>query len=86
MGIEALILVGFAGLLYLWNLDKAASNLIYFPGRITGFSLNGLSPVITLELIVQNPSNVSFTIASLAGNVTSDGTQVGNVSDFVPVI
>jgi len=86
MGFEAvLILAGFAGL-YLWNLGRAAGNLIYSPGNITGLSLNGFSPVITADLVVQNTSNISFTISSLAGNVTADGTQIGNVSDFIPVV
>jgi len=77
-----LLLAGFAGL-YLWNLSRSAGYLQYYPGNITGFSL--IPPVITVDLIVQNTSNVSFTINSLAANVTSDGTQIGNVSDFIPV-
>jgi hypothetical protein len=78
------IVAGIAGL-YLFNLSKAASNLTYFPGDITGFSLAGFSPVITVDLVVQNTSNVEFTISSLAANVTSDGTLIGNVSNFSPV-
>lgn len=86
MGLEAvLILAGFAGL-YLWNLGRAAGNLIYSPGNITGLSLSGFSPVITADLVVQNTSNITFTISSLAGNVTADGTQIGNISNFTPVI
>ena len=78
------ILAGAAGL-YLWNFGRAASNLQYFPGNITGFSLNGLYPVLYMDLIVQNTNNISFTINSLAGNVTSQGTIIGNVSDFTAV-
>jgi len=78
------IVAGVAGL-YLWNLSRAASNLIFFPGSITGFSLSGFSPVITAELIVQNTSNIEFTINSLGGNVLSDGTIIGNFSNFSPV-
>jgi LEA14-like dessication related protein len=77
------ILAGIAGL-YLWNLSKAAGNLTYFPGNITGFHL--LPPTIFLELVIQNTSNIEFTINSLAANVTSDGTQIGNVSNFTPVV
>lgn len=79
-----LLLAGLAGL-YLWNLSKAVENLQYLPGNITGFSLQGLSPTITAELIIQNTSNLSFTINSLVGSVTSNGTQIGNVADFTPV-
>ncbi len=82
--IEAVVLVaGFAGL-YLWNLKNAAGNLTFFPGNITGFSLSGLSPIITADLIVQNTSNVDFHINSLSGNIYSNGTLIGNFSDFVP--
>jgi hypothetical protein len=86
MGVfEAVVLVAGVTGLYLWNLARAASNLTYFPGEITGFSLSGFSPVITADLIVQNTSNVEFTINSLAGNVLSDGTIIGNLSNFTPV-
>ncbi len=82
-GLEAvLLLAGIAGV-YLWNLHRAAGNLQYYAGNITGYSL--LPPMITIELVVQNTSNVTFTISSLAANVTSDGTQIGNISDFIPV-
>jgi len=83
-GFEAvLLLAGIAGV-YLWNLSRAAGYLQYYPGNITGFSL--IPPVITVDLVVQNTSNITFTINSLAANVTSDGTQIGNISDFTPVV
>jgi LEA14-like dessication related protein len=82
-GLEAvLLLAGIAGV-YLWNLSRAAGNLQYYAGNITGYSL--VPPLITVDLMVQNTSNVTFTINSLAANVTSDGTQIGNISDFTPV-
>lgn len=77
-----LIIAGVAGL-YLWNLKKAAGNLQYFPGNITGFDL--FPPTIYVELIVQNTSNISFVISSLSASVLSDSTLIGNVSDFTPV-
>lgn len=77
------LLAGLAGL-YLWNLSRAASNLIYLPGSITGFNL--LPPIVYLEILIQNTSNVDFTINSMAANVTCDGTLVGNVSEFVPIL
>jgi hypothetical protein len=86
MGVfEAVALVAGVAGLYLWNLSKAASNLTYYPGNVTGFSLSDYSPVITVDLHVQNTSNVDFTINSLAGNVLSDGTIIGNISNFTPV-
>lgn len=79
-----ILLAGAAGL-YFWNLSKAAGNLIYFPGNITGFQLDGISPVIHVDLVIQNTNNVSFTINSLAGNVLSNSTVIGNVANFSPV-
>jgi LEA14-like dessication related protein len=43
---------------------------------------SGLSPVITLYIVVQNPTNDTFTIYSLAGDVYVNGNFVGNVSNF----
>lgn len=82
--VVALLVVAGAAGLYLWNLGKAAGNLIYIPGTITSFSLNGISPEIAATLVIQNTSNITFTINSLAAVVTSDDTQIGNVSSFVP--
>ena len=75
-----------AGGLYLWNLGRAATNLVYIPGNITGLSLAGLTPQVTATLVVQNTSNLEFTINSLAANVLSNGTQIGYISSFTPVV
>lgn len=84
-GLGVVILLAGAAGLYFWNLSKAAGNLIYFPGNITGFQLDGISPVIHVDLVIQNTNNVSFTINSLAGNVLSNSTVIGNVANFSPV-
>jgi LEA14-like dessication related protein len=84
-GIEVLIALGVVAGLYFFNLQRAAGNLVFFPGNITGFSLNGPSPTITAELVVQNTNNISFTIQSVAASVSSNGTLIGNVSNFLPV-
>lgn len=83
-GLVALLVISGAAGLYLWNLGKAAGNLVYLPGTITGVSIAGISPELSATLVVQNTSNITFTINSLAANVTADGTQIGNVSSFVP--
>lgn len=84
-GTEVLAFLAVAAGLYLWNLQKAAGKLTFFPGNITSFDMQGLSPVLYAELIVQNTNNVSFTINSMAASVTADGTLIGNVSNFTPV-
>jgi len=84
-GLSVLLVLAAGAGLYFWNLSKAAANLIYFPGNITGFRLDGISPVVYVDLIIQNTNNVSFTINSLAGNVFSDSTVIGNIANFTPV-
>lgn len=81
-GFEVLAALGVIAGVYFWNLNRAAGNLVFFPGNITGFSLNGLSPIIQAELVVENTNNVSFTIMSIAASVSSNGTLIGNVSNF----
>lgn len=79
-----LIVAGAAGLYY-WNLSRAATNLTFFPGNVTGVSLTGLSPTVFAEIIVQNTNNASFTLNSLSASVLSDSTLIGNISNFTPV-
>lgn len=85
-GLSALLLIGAAAGLYIWNTTHAAGNLVYKPGDVTGMNFSLTNTVATVDLIVQNTSNVDFTINSLAGNAFTDGTLIGNVSNFTPVI
>lgn len=79
---EVLLILA-AGLgLYLFTTARAASNLLYYPGDISGLSFSGA----TFDLVVQNTSNVEFTIYSLAASVFSNGTLIGNISDFTPAV
>lgn len=84
-GTEVLAALGVMAGLYFYNVQKSAGNLVFFPGNITGLQLNGYSPVILAELVVQNTSNLSFTVNSLAASVSSNGTLIGNVSNFTPI-
>lgn len=85
-GAEVVWLLAIGAGLYFWNLGKAAQNLIYTPGNFTGIELQGVSPVVHAEIIVQNTNNASFTLYSIAGNVFSNGTLIGNISNFSPVL
>ena len=82
---EALLLIGGAVALYGYNQYRAGGNLNFFPGPVTDMSFEGMNPVATAQLLIQNTSNVSFTIYSLSGSVTLNGTMIGNISDFTPV-
>jgi LEA14-like dessication related protein len=49
---------------------------------VQGFRFEGLTPVLTLKLAVQNTSNQSFTLKSFAGNVWANNYLVGVTSSF----
>lgn len=75
-----------AGLLYVAAKARTIGNLIFMPGSVVGMAFNNLSPVITLSIIVQNTSGFSVRVDSFAGNLISDGTYIGNVYNFNPVL
>jgi hypothetical protein len=56
------------------------------PGNVKSIGWQWLSPVITISLIVQNTSNHSFNLLSIAGDlysVKSDNDYLlGHISDF----
>lgn len=85
-GLEALLLMGGMAALYAWNTSRSAANLNYFPGNITNMGFSGINAVATAQLIIQNTSNVDFTINSVAGNAFTDNTLIGNIENFQPVV
>lgn len=44
-----------------------------------------MTPVAEIGIGVQNTSNQSFRVNSIAGNAYSNGSYVGNIGSFVPV-
>lgn len=46
----------------------------------------GSVPVITVEVSIQNTSSTDVPINSFAGNVFADGSLIGNIANFVPVV
>lgn len=64
---------------------SALQSLNFYPGRISSLKMEGTSPVITFGLVIQNTSNQSLILRSLAGNLYSNGYLVGNISAFNPV-
>lgn len=83
--IEVVAVLGGIVALYFLNQKHAADALVFYPDNITGLSFEGASPVVQASILVQNPSNTSFTFQSFAASATSDGVLVGNVSNFTPV-
>lgn len=84
---ETIALAAGGVLLYsLWRKQQGIGTLNFFPDKVRDFHFSGLTPVFTLGLGVQNTSNQSFTVNSIAGNAYSNGYYVGNLSNFSPQI
>lgn len=82
---EVLLLAAAAGVGYwLWRKSTAAGSLVFSPGNVTSMDFVRASPVITFQIIAQNTSGTDLMLNSLAGNITSNGSLIGNVSNFFP--
>lgn len=64
--------------------SKALGNLYFYPHSLKGIKFEGITPVMTLGLAVQNTSNQSFTLRSIAGELYANSYPIGNISNFVP--
>lgn len=75
---------GLAGTILYSLLRKKSglTNLIFYPKNLKAFRFDGLTPVLTFGIAVQNTSNQSFTLNSFAGEVYKDTTLIGNISTF----
>jgi hypothetical protein len=62
----------------------AAGTLNFFPQSVNQLRFDGVTPVLTMGLAVQNTSAEKFVIRSVAGNAYSNGYLVGNIAAFYP--
>lgn len=72
-----------AGLLafYFFNQSRTLGYLNYYiQGVDLGFT--GITPVLRINLGIQNPSNDSFQVKSIVGNLYANNSLIGNVSAF----
>lgn len=84
--LTAVILLGTGAFL----ISKAAKatvieRLSFFIGNVKMTSF-GLSPELTVTVLVQNVTNEKFTVKSLVGNAFVNDMQVGNVSSFTQLV
>lgn len=79
----AQILLPVAGLLVVGLLlqKKAAGALNYFINKVA-IAFEGITPVLRLDIVIQNPSNEGFVVRSITGDITSNGSVIGNASMF----
>lgn len=85
--LKGALLTGAALLAWRWlSKSSSAKSLIFLPGSVNGIYFDGITPYVRVGIIVQNTSNQSYTINSIAGNVTSyqngKSYNIGNVSTF----
>lgn len=74
-----------AGVLLAYSLFRksaAAGDLVFYPKGINALQFKSGSPILKLNLGVGNTSNQSFTINALAGNLYTNDTYIGYVSNF----
>lgn len=78
--------VGGVILYSLFSKARALATLTFFPGGISSIIMDGLTPVLTATILVQNTSNQKIVLQSIAGNLyLNDGgksTLIGNASQF----
>lgn len=85
MGYLPFLIIGGAVLLYFNSQKNAAGHLIFFPGTITDMAFEDGTPVAYITVIVQNTSNATLQVNSIAANVFSNNTLIGNISQFQPI-
>lgn len=75
-----------AAILIAYNLfskQKAAGSLNFYPEKVSNIGFEGITPIATIGLAAQNPSNQRFTIRAITGNLSANGYLIGNISQFV---
>lgn len=63
---------------------SAAGTLNFYPDSIKNIAFDGITPVATLGIMVQNPTGQRYQVKSLVANLTANGFNIGNVSSFTP--
>lgn len=71
---------------WLYRKASAAGNLVFSPGNVTAMDFVDLNPTITFTIYAQNTSGTDLQLNSLAANITSNGSLIGNVGNFLPQI
>jgi hypothetical protein len=80
------ILLAAVGLLAysLYRKQSALNTLQFYPYSLKGIKFDGITPVMTMGLAVQNTSNQNFTLNSFAGQLYANTYLIGNVGSFIP--
>lgn len=65
--------------------QKRAAGYLQFFVQGVAVAFDGITPVLKVNLAIQNPSNQRFVIKSLVAELTANGSTIGNVSSFQTV-
>lgn len=65
--------------------QKRASGFLTFYIQGIALAFEGITPILRLNVAVQNPTNEQFVVRSLTGQVFANDEVIGNLSSFVTV-
>ncbi len=64
---------------------QSAGTLNFYPASLKSLSFDGITPVLSVGVAVQNPSNQNYQVRAIVGNLYANGNLIGNVSNFTVV-
>ena len=82
-GVQIALLTG-AGLVAYKAFSKtqSAATLNFYPASIKNLQMDGVTPVLTLNLAIQNPSGQAYTVKAVVGSLYANGFLIGNVGSY----
>ena len=66
----------------LFKKGSALSTLNFYPKGVKQVRFDGITPVVTLALAIQNTSGQNMVVRSFAGNLYANGYFLGNASSY----
>lgn len=64
---------------------RAVGDLVFYPKGIKSLKFESGSPILELNLGIANTANQSFDINAIAGNLYTNDTYIGYISNFLPI-
>ena len=79
------LIIGAAALAYWYLTKKKAIGFLNYYIQGIGLTFDGFTPIMKLNIGIQNPSNTSFTVKDFVGNLSCNGNNIGTMSSFTPM-
>jgi LEA14-like dessication related protein len=83
--LNPLLLIAIAGAAYWYFAEKKAITLLNYYVQGVAVDFDGLTPIMKINIGIQNPSNQNFTVRDFIGNLTANGQNIGTMSAFTPL-